>query len=129
MKTALIVGVCLLALSLTVTDALDRKQPGCDISAIQPCLNALAAVATNPDAFCDCRDSLIDYYNTCTGGVGADAANQAIAQFCGTDPPPVSTEGSDGSDGTDDTDGGSSAATVGATLFTIVSAVLVVVGN
>ena len=142
MKIALI---CLLALTFTNTNALDKKQlppPEClTISdSLQACLDALTS--QNPSAFCGCRDTLIDYYNTCLNGIGVDTVNQAFDQLCGNggDGGDGGDNGGDGGDGGDNGgdggDGGgnggvgdSSAATVGVTLSTIVSAVLVAVGN
>ena len=157
MKTALIAGVCLLAaLTFTTTSALDKKQfpPECATISndIQACISALTS--QDPDAFCGCRDALIDYYNTCANGIGVDNANQVFDQLCngnggnggngggdggngGSDGGNAGSDGGNGGsdggnsggDGGNGGDGDSSAVTVGATLFTIVSTVLVAVGN
>ena len=131
MKIALI---CLLALVFTITNALDKKQiPPAECATIssdlQACIDALAAM--NADAFCDCKDALIDYYNTCTNGVGVDGVNQAFGNLCGDDGTTAGTSAGTtaGTTSGNDGDGDNSAATIGVTLFTIASAVLVAVGN
>ena len=99
MKTALLAGVFLLALSFTIADALDKKQGGCTVTdEFDACLDA--GRNNNIGEFCSssCRSALMD----CLSGDGLDSYNQ----LCG------------------------SAATVGVTLFTVVSALLVaVIGN
>ena len=101
--TVLIAGVCLLALTFTITDAMDKKQD------VNECVN-LGLAATNcladfrkdPTSVCsgDCRSTLNDYYDACDSN-----GRRSFDRACG------------------------SAATVGVTLFTIVSAVLVAMGN
>jgi hypothetical protein len=105
MKTSILVaGFCLLALTATITEALDTAE--CTTltldSAVQSCLTTFASL---DESACtgSCENTLENYYDAC----GARAAYDA---FC-------------------EEFGGSSAATVGVTLFTIVSAALVAVGN
>ena len=135
MKTALIAGICLLALSSTVTDALDKKDIDCtDLSAIQSCITDVAAATTSGSAvgtFCgDCRSKLIEYYEMCTPAA-AEQSTAALNQVCGngdtgtTEPP--STNNNNNGNGTTG-DNKNSAATTGITLFTVISAVLVAVG-
>ena len=137
MKIALI---CLLALTFTIANALDKKQlPPAECLTIpddvQNCITALAG--SDKSTFCNnCKDALIDYYNTCTGGAGVDAVNAGFEQLCGDDGGNGGNGGNGGDNGGNGGNGGdnggdgdSSAATVGATLFTIVSAALVAVGN
>ena len=134
MKTALIAGVCLLALTFTITDALKKKQdlscvptPGSDL------FNCVTAFGTgDADALCNdnCRTALTDFYSNCPGG---DTLDQVLNQVCGDNGGNGGGNGGDGGNGGGNGgnggDGDSSAATVGVTLFTIVSAVLVAVGN
>ena len=107
MKTALIAGVCLLALTITTTDAVSKKQnciPNLDL------LACIDGYNTNSKTVCtdDCRAALTEYYDDCVSA-GADAFRKGYALLCEI--------------------GGSSAMKVGATMFTTVSAVLVAVGN
>ena len=103
MKTALLAGVFLLALSFAIADVVDKKQDECNVTGeVAACLEAGTNV--NIGEFCgsSCRTALTDYFNDCLDGAGLDSYNQA----CG------------------------SATTVGVTLFTVVSALLVaVIGN
>ena len=111
MKTAaLIAGVFLLALTFTIVDALDKKQDVCPISGeLEACFEAFTNGTTiNVNALCTatCRSELTEYFRDCFGGAGFDQFNQEYTQLCG------------------------SSATVGITLFAIVSALLVAVfGN
>ena len=107
MKTAL-AGLCLLALTLTTSDALDKKQNAIDCANqgmdVTECLASLSGSDVDRSSFCSgsYSSTLEVFYDAC------DPTGQSRAtydNFC------------------------SSAATVGATLFTIVSAVLVAVGN
>ena len=106
MKTTLIAGLCLLALTLTITDALDKKQNAIECANqavdVAECAASLAAPDVDRTSFCSgsCSSTLEDFYDDCdsTGRAAYDAVCDA-------------------------------AATVGATLFAIVSAVLVAVGN
>ena len=129
-----------MALTLTITDALDKKQvpdlscvpdPGSDL------FNCVASVGDrNADTLCrgSCRAALDDYFDMCpTGREGYDLA---VSTLCTTDPPPDGNGNDNDNDNdnnnnndTDDDDDKNSAATVGVTVFTIVSAVLVAVGN
>ena len=105
MKTALIAGVCLLALTFTITDALDKKQNAVDCANqgvnITTCI---ANLGSNPTSVCtgDCRTTLEAFYDACDP---SGTARSPYDMACG------------------------SSVTVGATIFTIVSAVLVAVGN
>ena len=114
MKTALITGVCLLALTFTITesDALTQRfvkkqdvncvNPGDDV---QACVDAADATPFNKDAVCTarCKSALAEYFEDCFD-VSRDEFNEEYDKEC------------------------SAAGTV-ATLFTLVSAVLVAVGN
>ena len=121
MKTTLIAGLCLLALTLTITDALDKKQNAIECANqavdVAECAASLAAPDVDRSSFCSgsCSSTLEAFYDACdpTG-----EARVAYDNLCGGN-----TGGNGGGNGD------SSAATVGATLFTIVSAVLVAVGN
>ena len=164
MKTAVIAGVCLLALTITTIDAVSKKQnctpnldllaciDGFDINSETVCTDdcrtalteyyddcvpagadafrtgyallcenigcipdlelkaCLDGFTTNSETVCtdDCMTALTEYYDDCVS-TGADAFKIAYALLCAL--------------------GGSSATTVGATMFTTVSAVLVAVGN
>ena len=103
MKTALIAGVCLLALTLTITDALDKKQDECNNPSddVQACKDA-----TDKDTACTgrCRSALTEYLEDCFGDEAVDEFNKEFDKQC------------------------SAAGTV-VTLFTLVSAILVAVGN
>ena len=104
MKAALI-AACLLALTFTITDALDKKQNAVNCANqganITTCI---ANLGSNPTSVCtgDCRTTLEAYYDACDS---SGTARSAYDMACG------------------------SSETVGATIFTIVSAVLVAVGN
>ena len=80
MKTALIAGVCLLALTITTTDAVSKKQnctPNLDILA---CLDGFDI---NSETVCtdDCRTALTEYYDDCVPA-GADAFKTGYALLC-----------------------------------------------
>ena len=80
MKTALIAGVCLLALTITTTDALSKKQnytPNLDLLA---CLDGFDI---NSETVCtdDCRTALTEYYDDCVPA-GADAFKTGYALLC-----------------------------------------------
>ena len=164
MKTSiLIAGVCLLALTSTITEALDKKQViDCvtPSSAVQSCL---AQVASQNTAVCSgsCRDTLLQHFSDCGAPRAAfdllcdaiddggdndgdnDGGDNDGGDNDGRDNDGGDNDGGDNdggdNDGGDndggDNDGGgndggdNSAATVGVTLFTIVSAVLAAVGN
>ena len=109
MKTGLIAVtvVCLLTLTFAITEGLDKKQNPQEcakrVDEVASCLTASGG--TNSSAVCSgtCKNSLESFFNDC------NSAQQGLCnKVCG---------------------GGSSAETVGATLFTIVSAVLVGMGN
>ena len=103
MKTALIAGIFLLALTYTITDALDKKQDICTISdELNACLDAAANFSIGTLCSGNCRSELTDYFKDCNR---ENALNQIYILVCG----------------------GASATTV--TLFTIVSAVLVTFYN
>ena len=108
MKTALIAGVCLLALTLTITDALDKKQDVCGNpnDDVQACEAATNAIPIDKDTLCTdrCKSALTEYLEDCYGDEAVDEFNKQFDQQC------------------------SAAGTV-VTLFTLVSAVLVAVGN
>ena len=108
MKTALIAGVCLLVLAVIVTDSLQNKQ---DIDCfnldndVQACVDASDPTAIDKDTLCTarCRSALAEYLKDCFD-ISSDEFNEGYDQTC------------------------SAAGTV-ATLFTLVSAILVAVGN
>jgi hypothetical protein len=112
MKTSILVaGFCLLALTSTITEALEKKQQDtarCATltldSAVVSCLTDLTS---QEQSSCtgSCKNTLGDYYAAC------GLPRELYDTFC------------------EEFGGGSSAATVGVTLFTIVSAALVAVGN
>ena len=106
MKTTLvIIGVCFLVLTVATGNELEKKQ---DLD----CKNLDADLETcnnnfqnNSKAVCSsaCKSALTEYYKDCLNSVGLDAFNEGYGLLCGD------------------------ALTVGATLFTIISAVLVAV--
>ena len=112
MKTALITGVCLLVLTFTITDALTQRfvkkqdvnclNPGDDVEA---CVDAADATPFDKSTVCTskCRSALSKYFEDCFD-VSPDEFNEEYDKEC-------------------------SAAGLVATLFTLVSAVLVAVGN
>ena len=106
MKTSLvIVGVGLLLLSVATADELERKQI---IDCLYPNTDTLTCVRNiqrSPNALCssECRSVLTEYYEDCIGDVGLETFKTEYDNLCGD------------------------AATVGAVLFTTVSAVLVAV--
>ena len=153
MKTALIAGVCLLAFTLTVTDALHKKQDDdCDRADVDACVDAAEDDDTATACSAACRSAVMDYFDDgCLEGDELTLYMRLYSELCensggdsggdGGDGGDKGGDGGDGGDkGGDGGDGGdkggdggnnrgSSAATVGATLFTVVSAVLVAVGN
>ena len=109
MKTALIAGVSLLALTLANTDAFIKKQnlpPECQnpTGDLRECKEAAENLDKSVACTGRCKSALTDYINDCLGGAGLDEFNQEYDKEC------------------------SAAATV-VTLFTVVSAFLVAVGN
>ena len=108
MKTTLIAVVCLLALTLTITDALNKKQDECGNrnDDVQACEAAAEASPIDKDTVCTgrCKSALMEYLEDCYGNEAVDEFNKQFDQQC------------------------SAAGTV-VTLFTLVSAVLVAVGN
>ena len=160
MKTALITGVCLLALTFTITDALDKKQDECQNPSDDVKACAIALFNDDADSFCklNCKFILTSHYENCEVDINVDAINQKYNVFCVAtnsssvhrpigegDGPGVGSRGNGGNDGGDtgsigggpsgdggegDGNRGSSAATLGVTLFTvIVSAVMIAVEN
>ena len=101
MRTSLVItGACLLLLAVANADKLEKKQnPNCSNSEARTCLTNLGT-GSNRACSSACRSAITEYYD-CTGGVGLDDYNA----LCGD------------------------AATVGATLFTTISAVLVAVAT
>ena len=80
MKSAVIAGVCLLAFTITTTDAVSKKQdciPNLDLLA---CIDGYNA---NSDTVCtdDCMTALTGYYNNCVP-TGADAFRKGYALLC-----------------------------------------------
>ena len=111
MKTALVAGVCLLALTFTITNALDKKQ---DASPECATLEANATLcidtsSSSVDCSGSCRTALEEYFVECD-----DTHQKMYEQACEED--------------NGDSEGGC-AVTVGTTLFTSISAVLVAMGN
>ena len=110
MKTAVIAGVCLLVLTFTITDALrlvqrqdvDCLNPSADV---QACLAAAAEEPTDKGTVCTsrCRSALEAYLPDCLD-VSKEEFDQGYEEEC------------------------SAAGTV-VTLFTLISALLVAVGN
>ena len=108
MKTALIAGVCLLAFTCTISDALLKKQDvDCDNPGdeVQACVDASNAMPIDKNTLCTarCRSALEEYFEDCFEDF-SDELNKEYDRVC------------------------SAAGTV-ATLFTLVSAILVAVGN
>ena len=155
MKTSiLIAGFCLLALTSTITEALDKKQPCVPDASLLSCISQVTSGTTavcNDDS---CRNALLQYYTDCgiprlvfdalcpggnnggdnnggdNGGDNNGGDNDGGDN--GGDNNGGDNDGGDNSGGDNnggDNGGDSSAATVGVTLFTIVSAALVAVGN
>ena len=85
MKTALITGVFLLALTFIITDALDvdKKQNCLPDSDIRACLNSLP---NNIDKACSdvCGTSLMEYYYNCVPSEAA-AFRLGYDMLCGSD--------------------------------------------
>ena len=106
MKTSMvIIGACLLLFTVATADELEKKQSlNCLSSEVTNCLTNFQG---GSDAACSsaCRSALTDYYEDCLDGIGLDTFNQGYETLCGD------------------------AATVGATLFTTISAVLVAVAT
>ena len=108
MKTSMmIVGVCLLLLSAATADELEKKQ-SIDCLDLKPdiltCLNNFESTS---DAVCssECRSALTEYYEDCFGDLGLETFKEGYKTLCGD------------------------AATIGAALFTTISAVLVAVAT
>ena len=80
MKTTLIAGVCLLALTITTTDTLSKKQDCTPNLELQACLDGYN---TNSETVCtdDCRTALTEYYDDCVP-LGADAFRTGYALLC-----------------------------------------------
>ena len=127
MKTSiLIAGVCLLALTSTITEALHKKQDAAECASltldsdVQSCLPKFAS---RDQSACtgSCKNTLENYYTACD-------AREAYDIFCDEF---INGGNGGGDNGGGDNGGGDNdgAATVGVTLFTIVSAALVAVGN
>ena len=136
----LIAGFCLLALTSTITEALDKKQNldcATPSSSLQSCIDQVASGTSSVCSDDSCSDALLQYYTDC--GV----PREAFDALCPGDNDGGDNDGGDNdggdndggdndggdNDGGDNDGGDSSAATVGVTLFTIVSAVLVAVDN
>ena len=143
MKTSIfIAGFCLLALTSTITEALDKKQPCVPDASLLSCISQVTSGTTavcNDDS---CRNALLQYYTDC--GIprlafdalcpgGNNGGDDNGGDNNGGDNNGGDNNGGDNSggdnNGGDNSGGDSSAATVGVTLFTIVSAALVAVGN
>ena len=108
MKTALIAGVCLLALTITTTDALSKKQ-NCDCipdSELLACINGLVikSVTICTEA---CKTALMEYYDNCVR-FGADVVRQNYELLCdcGDDDDNGADDGDDGNDGDGSDNGG-----------------------
>ena len=84
MKTALITGVCLLVLTFTITDALDRKQDECLNSSNDVKACTIAFSNNNAASFCklNCKTVLTDHYSNCEVGIDEDAANRKHTVLC-----------------------------------------------
>ena len=80
MKTALIAGVCLLALTITTTDAHSKEQNCIPNFELQACIDGFG---TNLKTVCtdDCRIALTEYYDDCVPA-GADAFRTGYALLC-----------------------------------------------
>ena len=105
MKTSLVIfGACLLLLTVTTADELGKKQACLDCLDLKP---DLVTCISNFEDFsedvciAECRTALTEYFEACIGGLGFEAFKQGYALLCG------------------------GAVTVGATLFTTISAALV----
>ena len=109
MKTALIAGVCLLALTFAIADALDKKQDigDCLVTPsgdVQACFDAGEREDRATACSANCMSTVKEYFGKCFDGETLDELNRAYDQAC-------------------------SAAGMTVALFTLVSAVLVAVGN
>ena len=107
MKTALIAGICLLAFAVIVTAALEKKQIDCSDPGddVQACVDAADATPIDKATVCTSRcKSLLEEYLTECFDVSEKQFNEQYDKEC------------------------SAAGTV-VTLFTLVSAVLIAVGN
>ena len=108
MKTALIAGVCLLALAVTVTDTLQKKLIDCNNldGDVKTCVDAAMATPVDKDTVCTsrCKSAQAEYAKIC----GSDEFNKDYDKECYSR---------------------LSAAGNVVTLFALVSAVLVAVGN
>ena len=110
MKTALIAGICLLALTFAIADALDKKQDISDDCPVIPsgdaqdCFDAGERGDLATACSANCMSAVKEYFGKCFVGESLDQVNQGYDRTC-------------------------SAAGMTVALFTLVSAVLVAVGN
>ena len=110
MKTSMvIIGACLLLFTAVTADELEKKQ-SLNCLNLKPdlvtCLNNFEGDSDDIDVCSsECRSGLTEYYKDCVGDLGLQTFEQGYKLLCGD------------------------AATVGATLFTTISALLVAVAT